>query len=235
MEVIDGDKIKVGDTVWFNNGDKIESGRVAGWVQPAFGPIEFNIRKDPDQNGFAPTLEGWRACFLYETKLDCLRAILNANDTRVGYLASELSNYEKRSNELAAQIKAEEEKERAANAVGKAHPVRWVNSRFGELVLVQLPRCIEAGVKDRKEESPVVVRTDHVLLQYEYGCTPNSDGSLTHNGLVIIYPADKLGRIVSVKDMPWKSIHVDRHPRNYGVTVDDLRAAVKSLGFELED
>ena len=171
---------------------------------------------------------------LYPTKSACVRAKLERADAELNSLNERCVELERLCGDLAAQIK-EEEKERAANAVGKAHPVRWVNSRFGELVLVQLPRCIEAGVKDRKEESPVVVRTDHVLLRYEYVCTPNSDGSLTHNGLVIIYPADKLGRIVSVKDMPWKSIHVDRHPRNYGVTVDDLRAAVKSLGFELED
>jgi hypothetical protein len=231
--MIDSDKIKVGQRVWFKNGDKIESGCIAGWGQHEFGPIAFNIRKDPDQNGFAPTLEGWWACFLYETKLDCLRYVLNETKNLADGLASDALRSKNRCNELAAQIK-EEEKERAANAVGKVHPVRWVNSRFGELVLVQLPRCIEAGVKDRKEESPVVVRTDHVLLRYEYGCTPNGDREPTHNGLVIIYPADKLGRIVSIKDMPYKGVHVDRHPRNYGVTVDDIRAAVKSLGFELE-
>lgn len=232
--MIDSDKIKIGDTVWFDNGGRVECGRVAGYAQQPYGPMVFNVKKDPDYKGFAPILEGWQAYNLYETKLDCLRDMLKGCDTRVNDLAFQTAQLELRSKELAAQIK-EEEKERAANAVGKAHPVRWVNSRFGELVLVQLPRCIEAGVKDRKEESPVVVRTDHVLLQYEYGCIPNSDGSLTHNGLVIIYPADKLGRIVSVKDMPWKSIHVDRHPRNYGVTVDDTRAVVESLGFELED
>ena len=221
--MIDNEQVKIGQTIWFESRGKIESGPVYG----ACGVNMWHIKID----GALIPFSIWG---LYPTKSACVRAKLERADAELNSLNERCVELERLCGDLAAQIK-EEEKERAANAVGKAHPVRWVNSRFGELVLVQLPRCIEAGVKDRKEESPVVVRTDHVLLQYEYGCTPNSDGSLTHNGLVIIYPADKLGRIVSVKDMPWKSIHVDRHPRNYGVTVDDTRAAVKSLGFELED
>ncbi|MFA5445473.1 MAG: hypothetical protein WC262_10940, partial [Bacteroidales bacterium] len=31
-EMIDSDKIKIGDTVWFDNGGKIECGRVAGYA-----------------------------------------------------------------------------------------------------------------------------------------------------------------------------------------------------------
>lgn len=228
--MIDGDKIKVGQRVWFKNGDKIESGCITGWGQQAFGPIAFNIRKDPDQNGFAPTLEGWRACFLYETKLDCLRAILNANNTRVGYLASELSNYEKRSNELAAQVKAEEEKARAANR----KTVRGITYIQSDEAVVELPRVVmlDCGVGDGIPcEFPAVVRhkaqTNFILCRYAF--MPAHANPFK----CVVFPCDKSGEIVGNR---YHAI-LDVKPRDRLVTLikDDIRAAVKSLGFELED
>lgn len=132
--------------------------------------------------------------------------------------------------EVENQIKAEEQKAQ----IPKAVCVRPVAIDKWEMVLVKLPSCIEATIKDRPEESPVAVRTDHVLLRYDYGIAPNGNGLMVRGGVVVIYTADKLGRIVSVKNMPFKGVTTALHDKHYGVLVEDVRAAVKSLGFELE-
>lgn len=220
--MIDSDKIKVGQRVWFKNGDKIESGCITGWGQQAFGPIEFNIRKDPDQNGFAPTLEGWRACFLYETKLDCLRAILNANDTRVGYLASELSNYEKRSNELAAQIKAEEEKAQ----IPKAKIEYFRGDKSAPECVVKLPDLVDLDCGYDGTYTCLRARVSHILVRYSYRA------HLANPHCCYIFACDEHGECYG--EVAHKFITVDPRFENI-IHHSDIRAAVKSLGFELED
>jgi hypothetical protein len=222
--MIDSDKIKIGDTVWFDNGGKIECGRVAGYAHQPYGPMVFNVKKHPDQKGFAPILEGWFAYNLYESKLACLQAILNANDTRVGYLASELSSCEKRSNDLAAQIK-EEEKAR----IPKATLVRFDPTDTTNGVLVKLPSYIDVLVRDRDGDSPVMVRTDHFVL------TARSRAGTLTSSVLFVYPATASGFRLTYDNRPYTCCNVPGHRAGDAIRMADIRAAVKSLGFELAE
>jgi hypothetical protein len=219
-EMIDSDKIKIGDTVWFDNGGQIEKGRIAGWAQQAHGPIVFNVRKEIDHKGFSPILEGWQVYNLYETKLDCLRDMLKGCDIRVNDLGFQTAQLELRSKELAAQIKAEEEKTRTPKA-----KIVWFRCRgCWDVALVKLPVPIETPIRDRVGDGPVMIRTDHVVVRW-------------HNRLqrALIYLAIQTGEVLGYGKLPYKSCAVPKHGYGIETTRHDVCAAVKFLGFELED
>ena len=61
--MIDSDKIKVGQRVWFKNGDKIESGCITGWGQQAFCPGWY------EAFGTGMTTAEWEAKYGYNSNI----------------------------------------------------------------------------------------------------------------------------------------------------------------------
>lgn len=224
--MIDVDKFKVGDTVWFDNEGKADSGIVAGFRRGRFGQPLVDVIRRLARNNFVPVSDGWCAAeSVYETKLDCLRAMWKDADTEK-YNAMRLAmQRENLATKLADEIKAEEEK---ANKP-KATIVKFNPCDAAGGALVKLPSCIDVPVRDRDGENPVKVRTDHFIIT---GAT-SKDGPFS--GYLFLYPATASGFKLTYDNRPYNGCRCASHRAGDKLTITEIRAAVESLGFELAE
>lgn len=221
--MIEKEPIKLGQTVWFDNGGQIESGCLFAYSTGPMGSITCCVKKTPDSKGFSPLLEGWEDCNLYGTRLACLRAMSRRADKNVDELGDKYLAAEKRSNELAAQIKAEEAKPQIPKA--KLCVMR------GNEAFVQLPDYLHLNCGYMKSDGfpnlmPTTLYTNQILIRYAYlAQAPNPH-------TCYIFAVGDCGKPFGNK--PHKFIDVSSRMGNV-IQRDDIRAAVKELGFELED